>query len=489
MATVTVINRLNRARLRAIIVSPTGPVARDLLRRGVRVQSQAKRNLGGGRSGPRRIDTGRLRASITVELAAYRGLPAVRVGTNVKYACILGAHTRVVTDQGPRSIGQIRPGDLVLTQSGEFRPVLACNRFPVTEKPDLVDIEVPWRTGSKPHRLTVTADHKILVRRGPRLKWVKATELRMNDELFLRLKTAHNRGSAAPKTCDHCGKQYKKAMGQGQGRRFCTSLCRDAYWRVQGHWMQGRDRGAEFSMRQSAVKKKLYAEHPEKHPNRSNPGVTDHEVTLATWLTLRGLSFEHRKHVNGIWPDFYVPSEHRVYEADGAYWHRDQAKDIERDARLQAALPGVEIVHMHFYDRRHSPELNINPLPQVWYVPVNPSPESFVEPTEFTGVKPTLIRRYKWKYTGKPRGRVPMLYDLTVDGEHSFMANGILVSNSYVHNGTGLYGPRRALIYPRRAKVLRWRRNGGYVYARYTRGMRPNTFLTSALAAAHAGTR
>jgi hypothetical protein len=58
----------------------------------------------------------------------------------------------------------------------------------------------------------------------------------------------------------------------------------------------------------------------------------------------------------------------------------------------------------------------------------------------------------------------------------------------WVHDGTGLYGPRRRLIRPKRAKVLRFsgRRYGktGYIYARHVKGMKPNAFLEDALIAA-----
>lgn len=58
----------------------------------------------------------------------------------------------------------------------------------------------------------------------------------------------------------------------------------------------------------------------------------------------------------------------------------------------------------------------------------------------------------------------------------------------WVHDGTGLYGPRRRLIRPKKAKVLRFsgRRYGktGYIYARHVKGMHPNPFLEDALIAA-----
>jgi len=85
MATVNVSHRLDPQAIRLLIFSPQGGVARDLLRRGLRVETQAKRNLG-GIGGPKRIDTGRLRASISTNLVTRNGVPTVLVGTNVNYA-------------------------------------------------------------------------------------------------------------------------------------------------------------------------------------------------------------------------------------------------------------------------------------------------------------------------------------------------------------------------------------------------------------------
>jgi hypothetical protein len=53
----------------------------------------------------------------------------------------------------------------------------------------------------------------------------------------------------------------------------------------------------------------------------------------------------------------------------------------------------------------------------------------------------------------------------------------------FVHDGTGIYGPRKRLITPTRKKFLRFRPKGSatYVYARKVRGMRPNPFLRDAL--------
>lgn len=62
----------------------------------------------------------------------------------------------------------------------------------------------------------------------------------------------------------------------------------------------------------------------------------------------------------------------------------------------------------------------------------------------------------------------------------------------FVHEGTGLYGPKHKMIVPVNKKVLRWKNNrrggkgkkSGYTYSMKSRGMRPNPFLKDALKAA-----
>lgn len=63
----------------------------DLLRRGIRVQTAARDRLG---QNPRRIDTGRLRASISVGEQIQDGRWVIRVFTNVEYAIYVHEGTR-----------------------------------------------------------------------------------------------------------------------------------------------------------------------------------------------------------------------------------------------------------------------------------------------------------------------------------------------------------------------------------------------------------
>jgi hypothetical protein len=76
----------NEAQLQFIFKSPAGAVAKDLIKRGKRVESRAKRNLAGTGTHPRRINTGHLRASVGTNLLMRPQGLAVRVGTGVYYA-------------------------------------------------------------------------------------------------------------------------------------------------------------------------------------------------------------------------------------------------------------------------------------------------------------------------------------------------------------------------------------------------------------------
>jgi hypothetical protein len=88
-----------------LLRSTNGAVAQDILRRCLKVESAARRNLG---SNPKRVDTGRLRASIThqfIQRSGGLGAIAGRVGTNVKYARFVHDGTGIY---GPRH-ALIRP--------------------------------------------------------------------------------------------------------------------------------------------------------------------------------------------------------------------------------------------------------------------------------------------------------------------------------------------------------------------------------------------
>ncbi|MGB9826378.1 MAG: HK97-gp10 family putative phage morphogenesis protein, partial [Desulfofundulus sp.] len=332
------------------------------------------------------VRTGTLRDSITIETVEKDEKEVVvRIGPDREgfYGCILGARTYVTTDKGTRKISSIKVGDKVLTQTGEFRTVIAVHRYSTVKGMLVVDIEVEYRRGQV-HKITLTPDHKVLVFRDGRNKWVPAKDLLTSDMAYCRRKKSWNEGTARRerRICEWCGATYFKGSyttkGAVQGERFCSPKCRIA-WNASMH--RGRKRGEEARARMSAAVRKRLIEHPELHPSRivaQRGRATEAERAIAEWLNKRGLRYEKQFAIGGHYVDFFLPDQQVIIEADGAYWHQDQVKDIERDQATLSLMPEVKIIHIHFYDERFSPSLDPQPLPNVFYVVCNPGPESFV---------------------------------------------------------------------------------------------------------------
>lgn len=128
VASVTV--QINNEALRTLLVSPSGPVVKDLTRRGRRVQNQAKRNCP--------VDVGRLRSSIQMRHVTIGGEPGVEVFTNVEYAMWVHEGTGIY---GPRH-APIFPKHgrfLVFTPRGAGSPVFARSVRGMRGRPFLTD--------------------------------------------------------------------------------------------------------------------------------------------------------------------------------------------------------------------------------------------------------------------------------------------------------------------------------------------------------------
>lgn len=74
---------------------------------------------------------------------------------------------------------------------------------------------------------------------------------------------------------------------------------------------------------------------------------------------------------------------------------------------------------------------------------------------------------------------------LTLGGRPICRVGFTLFYGIFVHDGTGVYGPKGVLIRPVVKRVLSWKtKTGKRVFALEVKGMRPNPFLKDALIAA-----
>lgn len=450
------------------------------------------------------VDEGTLRNSGMVEPPKVDGSVVEVVlgygGAGAEYACV--AANTTISVQGAKGGGKpasgVRVGDKVLTQAGVWKPVLKVFRYERGEPTPMVRITSRWRKGE--HRtLEITPQHEVMVYRDGKNQWVAASEVRAGDQVFRRRKQAHNKGTgAAPEQrgpCKNCGRTWEcgwfevdgKRVVLGQGRVFCSVACRSAYWKAGNCPFTGVPRTAEVRAKMSATMTLRHMFMPEKHPNRVIAGRgqnTDIAQKVAAFLAELGIPYEVNASVGRRHVDFMCRTLKRVIEVDGAYWHRDQAKDVARDKELLAKLgAGWHIVHFHFFDPRFSPELEPEPIPErSFYVSVNPGPATYVEPTAFERAEVVSVESYVWK--GHRTGARKLLFDFEVEGVASYTAAGIVVHNCFIHEGTGPAVGRPPFM-PPVAPFKEWARRVlgdeslGFVIARAVgrRGLAPRKFL------------
>lgn len=435
------------------------------------------------------VFTGRLRSSITPDVRIEGRVDVVGVvGSNVFYACIFDAHTNIITDKGYKSIGQIQVGDYVLSQDGYYHRVNGKTSFPATEKPQLVTLQVQWRS-DRCHTLNLTVDHKVLVYRNHRNIWIEAGKLQPGDLLFGRKKIPHNKGVSKykPHICPVCGKSFIYSQnGKNRLQVYCSWECKQIDWNInQNNPHIGTKRSKITRQRISKATTIRLEAHPETHPNHilRRTRRTEYEQKLIQWFEDQSIDHEIQYRVGRYYVDVFVPQSNTFYEADGAFWHQDQEIDIERDKAILEQIPDARIVHIHFYDKRHSPHLNPNPLPNVYYCAVNPGMKSYVDLALFETREVLSVKHWKYEQSGdKPA----LLYDLSVEDVHSFFANGILVSNSYMELGTGIPAGNPKVHWPPAAALEVWaNRHGttGFLVARAIGrrgGLKPRKFLQKA---------
>ena len=415
---------------------------------------------------------GRLRQSIKYKV---KGDDAI-IGTNVEYACILGGNTLVKCKNGNKIISKVKSGDLVLTQTGEYHKVLARIEHRAKDFPNMIEIICKYRK-DRNHTLKTTENHKFLVYREGRNKWIEAKNLLITDKLYSLKKIPYNKNTGYYINCLNCNKRFKP-QDTKLLHKYCSMKCRDEYHRINGNPNIGSKRTIETKLKQSNQRKEFHKLHPEKHVNRilNKKGFqTDIEKKIEQWLIDRKVKFEKQKRIGIIYADFYLPETNEIIEGDGAFWHSNQNKDIKRDLYIKEIDPNIKITHLHFYDKRFSKNINPNPIDNVYYEICNSDVNSFVDMEKFEFKDIVSIKPFLYKKGKKNDAMQAKIYDLSIDKVHSYYANGILVSNSYVEFGTGIYaesdGRQTPWVYfdEKEKKFFR------------TRGRRPKPFLRPAI--------
>jgi len=385
-------------------------------------------------------------------------LPTFPGAGDTQCLCFVDGKTMVFTDRGWRRINQIVIGDSVLSHTGHFRKVY---RLPVAEKTyagDIVDVTVRCRDQSNHAKyndltLKVTAVHPFLVNG----EWRPAETL-----------TAGERLTTIIKACCYCGGPIP-LRGRDSKRDFCSRMCQARIVGAAG-WAKGRARliekhgsyGSWFkgmagrpwtegqksvaraarlgktyeefmgAEKAAAAKEKIGALRRGKtlmelygaeraaaiskalHRHAGRPSRL--EDAMCELLDSLFIPYARLAAVGGYEVDILIPDKKIVIECDGEYWH-EYPRGTAADARKTAAMEAAGYTVLRFWGAeimRRSDDV----ASRILRVLANHDGRYSHGDVEIISVR----RR-------TPRKPV-RLYDLSVDGDHSYVVNGGVVSHN-----------------------------------------------------------
>jgi len=368
--------------------------------------------------------------------------------------CALDKNLPVYTSKGWVPIGKIGKGDLVLTHVGRFRSVIEihCNKA--------VSVEVvKLKTGPGTRgRLRMTADHPILVGG----YWVAMRDVRVGDVVRVLARRCaycetlipdhrkvcsraclnrHNRliyGSAMTDAA-HAAVRGKPGKPRPSMRGLNNPAKRPEVQRKISESKKGDKnpmrRYPDLAIKHSKKLRKLFAEHPEKHPNailakkarnRTNDSRTWIERTMGSALSDVGIGYATYQYpIGSLWLDYAFPGQKLGVECDGEFWHKDKEKEAERQTRLKEA--GWDV--LHFTGSQIKADAH-GCAEEVDRMLKNHSAQY-----KYIDVEVVSVDHYVTK-------KSVMLYNLSVEEDESYIAKGFIVHNCRCTWVAEITGPR-----------------------------------------------
>ncbi len=360
------------------------------------------------------------------------------------------ANTKIKVKFGFKNIQDIKLGMKVLTHRDRYRKVVEVSR-----KSYIGDFVQIYFYNKNKKRITCTNDHPILVNG----EWKRADQIKQGDKLSIIAKKCPICGVLMPFKRNYCSgscasinanasiwsdpKQHERVSRQnhifGKGKmlkklhehrmrtdskyrkRFCLSgsLAHKLYFSIPENYermVQQNRKTAEHPdwgwRNKERLEEALKAAH--RAIGRNHLGKTFLEKKIEWWLNKEGINYEPQKYFNNgdrrFWVDFYLPDYNLIVEADGEFWHKKKSDVKERDNELKKVFTG-QILHFKGNDI-----LNNFGYCEKLIETAIASQNCFIEVD--------VIKTRKWTV-----GRVQPVYNLTVEEDHSYTANGIVVHN------------------------------------------------------------
>jgi len=323
--------------------------------------------------------------------------------------CFIDPKTPVLTDLGPMPIGKVRPGDRVLTHKGRFRPVVR-TLAPRTYHGQVVRIDTE-RQG----KVTVTPEHAVLTDRG----WIAAAKVRTGDRV-----------TALATACAHCGKLIPQVRS-GHQYDYCTAACANranpekagaarvacfAKWGPGGYL-------AHLTVAERAKGRQVYADRYGDGDvaeamrrlcwtalGKASWHGSAIERSMAGYLDGLGTHYQRQFRVGRRRVDFYVAEQRLFIECDSPAFHSDMKAERARDLEILLKHPDHKIAHVHYGEK-----------PPRWEL-IDLAALNDAHAYQFAGARVTRTRRWTL-------GIGRRLYNLAVQDDESYVANGLVVHN------------------------------------------------------------
>lgn len=361
--------------------------------------------------------------------------------------CIVNRYTPVLTSKGNIPIYKIKVGDLVLTHKGRFRKVTKTNKEANTDD-FIYEIEI-----NNNKKIQVTESHPILTSRG----WVFAKNLNKSDKIIV-----------LGKKCDYCGNIF--SIKKKEDACFCDKSCSNRHKNLPKKGKKREDLSEEairnISNAAKVTNKRMIEEG--KHVSQREDFVdlmqdgvnrmSDEDIKakykkIAQTLG-RNSRFSHPekilwekiKNINNIerqyqffrekyyfrksgakrkrfyYFDFAIPEHKICIEVNGERFHTKEQDDLKK-----IEVEGFGWTYLSFWGKEIYSDVD-SCAKEIFRVLKNHNGEYLFTESNFT------IKKVSMKSKSHLSTMFNFKYDLTVEEDSSFLANGVVVHNSGFKN-------------------------------------------------------
>lgn len=357
--------------------------------------------------------------------------------------CFNSPATKILTSRGWKNISEIKIGDLVLTHKGRFKKVTNVIKHKYNGE-NLYNLYYDFPNNRVKHNKCrkvryITGNHPVLTKQG----WKRVDELKIKDTLYIQGLKCDVCGNIEPlgvnnvvnselSICFNC-RNRESTKKQWEDSSF-RNLVHNSVIEEMSERYSNMTKEERIQFTQKA-RKKLKEKYPNGHPwmleaikkaNKTNGKKRTFierkllyfcdklGVKTVTNLCLRNKDKHFRNNVKCYFPDIFIPSLGIILEADGVKWHEDKEYDSNRDKDIKEFF-GFDTFRFSEEDITEHGDEVFNELKNIFN---NHAGNFNLIPVKLHAIQKT-----------KKNSKCNYLYNLSVEDDESYIADGIVVHN------------------------------------------------------------